>query len=180
MRSERTASLLVALLVPLALTACGNRAAAQPATGSVAPVAASPSSAAASSSLAGTARSSARVSVSPSGSAQAVTGRWTLVSGSGPAGAVVLLPGDDVTLRVTRDEVSGSVACNSYAASLRRPGTDGFSVTDLSVTQVLCAEEGAADLHDAYLTALSLVTTAHADRHRLDLSGEGVSLTFRR
>lgn len=107
-----------------------------------------------------------------------VDGAWTLVSGSGPGGPLVLVDGAPVTLVVAGGEVSGRSACNSYGGPVTTSG--GFRPGSLAVTEMACADDRVNTLERAYLDALAAVTDADAGADRLVLSGDGVTLTFTR
>ena len=119
------------------------------------------------------------VTTDPAGpAAGGVDGSWTLVSGSGPAGPLVLVDGSPVTLVVRKGEVSGRSACNSYGGPVSTSG--GFRPGSLAVTEMACADDRVNTLERAYLDALGTVTAADAGVDRLVLTGDGVTLTFTR
>jgi heat shock protein HslJ len=119
------------------------------------------------------------VTTQPAAPAAGVDAAWTLVSGSGPQGALTLVDGSPVTLVVKAGKVSGRAACNSYGGPVSTSG-GGFTPGALAMTEMACADEKVNALESGYLQALGAVTSAAPDADRLVLTGEGVTLTFTR
>lgn len=119
------------------------------------------------------------VTTTPAAPADGIDGSWTLVSGSGPAGALALVDGSPVTLVVTAGQVSGRAACNSYGGPVSTSG-GGFTPGALAMTEMACADERVNALESGYLAALAKVTSAAPGADRLVLTGDGVTLTFGR
>ena len=118
------------------------------------------------------------VTTQPAGPADGVDGAWTLASGTGPQGALVLVDGSPVTLVVKAGKVSGRSACNSYGGPVTT--SDGFRTGALAMTEMACMDEKVNALEGGYLAALAKVTRAEPSADRLVLTGDGVTLTFTR
>ncbi|WP_143448870.1 META domain-containing protein [Kineosporia sp. A_224] len=106
-------------------------------------------------------------------------GDWVLTSGTGPAGALVLVDGSPVTLTVEGRAVSGRAACNSYSGDVAASGS-GFRPGSIAMTEMACMDPAVSALERGYLDAFAAVTRATVTGDRLVLTGEGVELTFGR
>lgn len=106
-------------------------------------------------------------------------GDWVLTSGTGTAGALVLVDGSPVTLTVKGRTVSGRAACNSYSGDVAASGS-GFRPGSIAMTEMACMDPAVSALERGYLDAFAAVTRATVTGDRLVLTGEGVELTFGR
>ncbi len=81
-------------------------------------------------------------------------GRWQLVSGVGPKGAIEPVDGHRITLTGERRRVSGTSGCNQYSATVRtRNGRLIFG--RFSITLMACTEKGVMDAERGYLRCSS-------------------------
>jgi heat shock protein HslJ len=91
------------------------------------------------------------------------TGDWTLVEGTGPEGAIPILPDSPITLTVDGTQWGGVAACNSYSGT--------FEVEMACRDDVMAAER-------AYLSVLTSIETVEDTDTCLTLRGSDSELVF--
>lgn len=106
-------------------------------------------------------------------------GDWRLVSGTGPAGEVVLDGDVEVSLYVDGSSWGGQV-CNTYGA--QDVHVDGSSVSFDGVfrTEMACLDDGVMAAEDAYLAAFEQVDAFTHDGDALILTGPDTELVYAR
>lgn len=103
-------------------------------------------------------------------------GAWTLQRGTVDGGALQLVPGAQLSLRIEGSEVGGIAACNHYGGEMSRDG-GRITMSALSMTEMGCPEPIMA-LEAAYLGALSRVEAAARSGDQLRLTGPGTELDY--
>jgi heat shock protein HslJ len=116
------------------------------------------------------------VGASDESNRNALVGAWILVDATVDGIPLVLLDDYAVTMNIDGEEIGGRAACNSYGGSLVLGDTE-FGSTDVFQTEMGC--EGAAmSLEYAYLSALTRAGSWDRTGDVVELTGDGVSLTF--
>lgn len=114
----------------------------------------------------------------PAGTAPDVQGSWELATGTAGGTALPQPAGSRATLVFEGAQVSGSSFCNLFGSTYRLDGDvlafDGFGGTEMGCDPDVMAAER------AYLAALGATETAAVEAGELLLTGDGVSLRFRR
>lgn len=108
-----------------------------------------------------------------------LSGTWKLEAGTGPGGRIVVLEEHPITLAISESEVTGTAACNGYAARIDRAIAGGVTIGELGMTAMGCEPDVMAS-EAAYSAALSRVDMIELDGDRLLLSGPDVRLEFER
>lgn len=114
----------------------------------------------------------------PSGDDGHARGLWTLTSGHGPSGEIVIAPGTEITLEIADGKASGSGGCNTYGGPVAISGED-FHAGGFAVTEIGCPPE-IAEPEQAYLEAVGEADTILVRRKRMTLAGPDTELVFRR
>ena len=114
------------------------------------------------------------------GAGGTVDGDWTLVSGTGADGALVMVDGRAPTLSVDGTKIDGVAACNSYGGTVTVDAAGTFSPKEIVTTEMACVEPEVMALESAYVAAFGDVRTARLDGDRLVLSGPDTELRFDR
>jgi heat shock protein HslJ len=102
---------------------------------------------------------------------------WELASGSVDGTEIPVVDGHPVTLSFTDDAAGGTAACNRYAGSFVISRGD-ITFSDLGSTEMACMPETVMESETLYLEALPLVDEFSMTEDELNLSGEGVELTY--
>ena len=115
-------------------------------------------------------------------SSMSIDGSWILTSGDLAGEPLDLVPGWDLTLTITGDQVSGTAACNGYGGALtvddRLASGGQLRVTDLSWTEMGCAAD-VMRLEQRFLEALQTVDSFElATTLTLGETGAATSLSF--
>jgi heat shock protein HslJ len=113
------------------------------------------------------------------GASAALDGEWQLQTGANQGGAVPIVAGSRITLKIDGTQVGGTAACNQYGGKIHLSGTS-ISITDLIQTEMACLDERLMASESAFLAALPRATTATRDGDSLVLTGPQVELRFSR
>jgi heat shock protein HslJ len=93
------------------------------------------------------------------------------------------IPGTQITLRFTADQIEGRAGCNHYGGGYTFGDDGAFRASDVFMTEMACMEpEGVMAQETTYLHALGLATQASQAGDRLtfeDSAGEPI-LVFQR
>ncbi len=103
---------------------------------------------------------------------------WTLATGAGPAGEIMLVDGFPITLVFDGDTLGGTAACNEYGGEYVIEGST-LGIDNLSMTGMGCQPDVQA-AEAAYLAALGDVDGIDLVGDELALSGPATELVFRR
>jgi heat shock protein HslJ len=106
------------------------------------------------------------------------TGDWTLVEGTGPEGAIPILPDSPITLTVDGTQWGGVAACNSYSGTFEVDGEEVTQVHAIAVTEMACMDDAVMASEAAYLAALPAVEELRVAEGQLVLRGPDVELVF--
>jgi heat shock protein HslJ len=109
----------------------------------------------------------------------ALAGPWHLVDGTLDGKAVSPLAHSPVTFAVRADAAVGHGGCNAYSAEPVNVGADGMTIPTPTSHLAGCPD-GRGDAEVMFFRALPRVTGWRVLAGRLELSGDGVLLTFRR
>lgn len=115
----------------------------------------------------------------------ALQGEWVLESGSDAQGTFIDAV-QPITLQFEGDAVSGQAPCNSYSGPIvSGPGTSSTGALEfggITRTEMACAEQEQNLLESRFFEALDAVdrVAVSDDGERLELTGEGVFLSFDR
>ncbi len=110
-----------------------------------------------------------------SGTTTSLDGTWTLTSGTSGGAAIPLVSGQDITLVIDGDTVSGR-ACNLISGTISVSGTS-VKLNDLAMTEMAC-DGPIMTTEAAYVAALGQVDTATLSGDSLTLGGPGVTLRY--
>jgi heat shock protein HslJ len=113
------------------------------------------------------------------GASASLDGEWQLQAGTNQGGAVPIVAGSQITLKIDGTQVGGTAACNQYAGKIHVSGTT-ISITELIQTEMACLDDRLMASESAYLGALPRVTTAGRNGDSLVLTGPEVELRFGR
>lgn len=105
-------------------------------------------------------------------------GTWMLTEGSVDGARFTSPEGSRISLTVEGDKAGGMITCNYWGAIVEING-DRVSFSKLSSTDAGCGGDS-EEARDRFLDAVPRVTTATREGDALELTGAGVSLSFRR
>lgn len=109
----------------------------------------------------------------------ALVGPWQLVEGMLDGEAVSPVAHSPVTLAIRGDAAVGHGGCNTYSAEPVTVQSDGISIPTPSGHLAACPD-GRGDAEALFFRTLPRITSWRLAAGRLELSGEGAVLTFRR
>jgi heat shock protein HslJ len=109
----------------------------------------------------------------------ALMGRWQLVEGTLNGEAFAPVAEAPVTLAIRADAAVGNGGCNAYSAEPVTVRSDGITIPTPSGHLAACPD-GRGDAEALFFRALPRVSAWKLVAGRLDLSGDGALLTFRR
>jgi len=114
-------------------------------------------------------------------------GDWVLESAAIGGGTLTLLEGEQITLRIEHDSVSGFSGCNGYYYPVTlADGIWAWGEGAATTTELLCVDEAGEERSDVaateagYIRAFELVAAYRLDGEDLVLSGDGVELRYGR
>jgi heat shock protein HslJ len=119
------------------------------------------------------------------GGTTSLQGEWVLESGS-DADGMLIDSTQPITLTFEGDAVSGQAPCNPFSGPVvRGPGTANTGAIEfggLTRSEMGCAEQEQNLLESRFFVALETVdqVSVSDDGERLDLTGDGVFLSFER
>lgn len=109
----------------------------------------------------------------------ALVGPWQLVEGTLDSAAVTPLADSPVTFAIRGDAAGGHGGCNSYSAEPMTVRPDGITIPRPTSHLAACPG-GRGDAEVLFFRALPRISSWRLIAGRLDLSGDGALLTFRR
>jgi heat shock protein HslJ len=110
------------------------------------------------------------------GASASLDGEWRLQAGINQGGAVPIVDGSQITMKIDGTQVGGSAACNLYGGTIQADGSS-VTISALSMTEMACQENLMA-AEAAYLAALPRVTKAERSGDSLVLNGPQVELSY--